>query len=172
QRAPGRRGHEAAGDRRPGRAARRAGGAEPRRRAAGGPGVSELRRAALPAALLTVLLVIVLLFRPIPFGIAFRGWLVALAAVAAAGLLRGVLAPYRRAVVEPIRLRARRRPPAPRPPGLDEVERAVDFAGWNPADLRRRLRPLLREVAVQRLRSGPGLDLERTPAACRTLLGE
>jgi hypothetical protein len=134
--------------------------------------VSELRRLGLPVALLTLLLAIVVVFQPIPFGVAFRGWLVALGALAAAALLRGALAPYRRAAVEPIRLRARRRPPAARPAGLEEVERAVDFAGWNPADLRRRLRPLLREVAVQRLRSGRGLDLERSPDACRALLGE
>jgi hypothetical protein len=134
--------------------------------------MSELRRLGVPVAVLTGLLAIVIFFKPIPFGVAFRAWLVALGALAAAALLRGALAPYRRSAVEPIRIRPRRRLPAPRPPGLEEVERAVDFAGWNPADLRRRLRPLLREVAVQRLRSGPGLDLERSPDACRTLLGE
>jgi hypothetical protein len=134
--------------------------------------MSHLRRLAAPITALTLLLAIVVLFLPVRFGLAFRAWLVAVGALATAALLRAALAPYRSAPVEPIRLRPRRSPPSARPPGLEEVERAIDFAGWNAADLRSRLRPLLREVAALRLEAGPGVDLERNPVAARTLMGE
>lgn len=134
--------------------------------------MSELRRLAPPLAALTLVLAVVVLFRPVRFELAFRVWLVAAGALVTAALLRAAMGPYRPAAVEPIRLRRRRRSPAPRPPGLDEVERAVDFAGWNPADLRTRLRPLLREVVAARLETGRGVDLDRDPAAAREAVGE
>ena len=134
--------------------------------------MNELRRLAVPAAVLSGLLGVDIVFRPIPFGFAFRAWLVALGALAAAALVRGSLAPYRRVHVEPVRIE-RRRPHIPeRPAGLEEVERAVDFAVWNPADLNRRLRPLLREVATHRLQTRRGVDLERNPESARQILGE
>jgi len=134
--------------------------------------VNELRRLAAPIVVLTVLLGIDIVFRPIPFGFAFRAWLVALAAIAAAALVRGSLAPYQTVRIEPIRLPRRRRVSAERPAGLEEVERAVDFAVWNPADLNRRLRPLLREVATHRLQTRRGVDIGRNPETARRLLGE
>jgi len=134
--------------------------------------VTELRRHALPVAVLSGLLGVVVIFQPVPFGLAFRIYLVAIAGLAVAALLRAALAPYRPAPVEPFRPWSRRVAVISRPPGLEEVERAVDFAAWNPADLRRRLRPILREVAAQRLQSSAGVDLERDPAAARALLGE
>jgi hypothetical protein len=134
--------------------------------------MTELKRLALPGAVLTGLLGLDVLFRPIPFGFAFRAWLVALGGLTAAALVRASLAPYRRVVVEAVRF-ARPRPILPiRPAGLEEVERTVDFAVWNAADLNRRLRPLLREVAAHRLQTRRGLDLERNPEAARHLLGE
>ncbi len=126
----------------------------------------------MPGAVLTGLLVVDILFRPIPFGLAFRAWLVALGAITAAALVRGSLAPYRQVHVEPVRFERRRRVTAERPAGLEEVERAVDFAVWNPADLNRRLRPLLREVAAHRLQTRRGIDIERNPESARQLLGE
>ena len=134
--------------------------------------MSRLRPLAVPVAVLSVLLGLVILFRPVPFGIAFRLWLVAVGALTAAALLRAMVAPYDRLIVEPVRLWRDRRAPAPRPAGLEEVERAVDFAGWNAADLRNRLRPLLREVAAQRLRAHAGVALDRNPEAARRLLGQ
>jgi hypothetical protein len=134
--------------------------------------VKELRRLALPAAVLTALLGVDVVFRPIPFGFAFRAWLVALGALAAAALVRGSLAPYRQLRIEPVRLQAHRTNTVERPAGLEEVERAVDFAAWNPADLDRRLRPLLREVAAHRLQTRRGIDIDRSPEAARQLLGE
>jgi hypothetical protein len=134
--------------------------------------VNELRRLIVPGVVLTGLLGVDVLFRPVPFGLAFRAWLVALGALAAAALVRGALAPYRRVRVEPVRLERRRRFSAERPAGLKEVERAVDFAVWNPVDLNRRLRPLLREVAAHRLQARRGIDIDRDPGSARRLLGD
>jgi hypothetical protein len=134
--------------------------------------MTELRRLLLPGAVVTGLLGVDVIFRPIPFGFAFRAWLVALGGLAAAALVRASLAPYRRVQVEPVRFTRRRHTAPERPAGLEEVERAVDFAVWNPADLNRRLRPLLREVAAHRLQTRCGLDIDRNPEAARLLLGE
>ena len=133
--------------------------------------MSEARRLALPIALLTAALGAVVIFRPIPFGVAFRAWLVALGAIAAASLVRAALAPYPTLTVKRIRFGSPRPLPSDRPAGLEEVERAVDFATWNSADLSRRLRPLLREVAAHRLEAGRGIDFERNPKAAEGALG-
>jgi hypothetical protein len=134
--------------------------------------VNELRRFAVPAAILTGFLGIDAVFRPIPFGFAFRAWLVALGALSAAALVRGSLAPYRQVQVEPVRFERRRPRTHERPAGLEEAERAVDYAAWNPTDLNRRLRPLLWEVATHRLLTRRGVELERSPEAARQLLGD
>jgi hypothetical protein len=134
--------------------------------------VNELRRSALPAIVLTCLLGADAVFRPLPFGFAFRAWLVALAALVAATLVRGSLAPYRQVRIEPVRLERRRRLIPERPAGLAEVERAVDYAAWNPADLNRRLRPMVREVAAHRLQTRRGVDIDRDPGLARQLLGD
>ena len=134
--------------------------------------MNELRRLAVPAAALTGVLGLVVIFRPVPFGIAFRVWLVALGALVAAALVRGSLAPYGQVRVNPVRFRRPSKATAERPAGLEEVERAVDFAAWNPADLKRRLLPVLREVAAHRLQSRRGIDLERNPDAARLALGD
>ena len=134
--------------------------------------MSGARRLAMQAAIPTVLLGVDVIFRPVPFGLAFRAWLVALGALAAADLVRRSLAPYRRVAVERVRFQPRRIAPSERPAGLEEVERAIDFAAWNPADLNRRLRPLLRVVAAHRLQTRRGIDLARAPGQARALLGE
>jgi hypothetical protein len=134
--------------------------------------MTELRRRALSGALLTGLLGVDVVFRPIPFGFAFRAWLIALGGLTAAGLVRASLAPYRQVRVEPVRLARRHQLVSERPSGLEKVERAVDFAVWNPVDLNRRLRPLLREVAAHRLRTRRGVDLDGNREAARLLLGE
>ena len=126
---------------------------------------------AAPAAALTAVLGVVIVFRPVPFGLAFRVWLVAVGALAAAALVRGTLAPYRQVRVHPVRFRKAPTATALRPAGLEEVERAVDFGSWNPTDLRLRLLPLLREVAAHRLLSRRGIDLERNPEAAKVALG-
>jgi hypothetical protein len=134
--------------------------------------VNELRRSALPATLLTGLLVADAVFRLLPFGFAFRAWLVALGALAAAAMVRGSLAPYRQVRVESVRVERRRALIPERPAGLAEVERAVDYAAWNAADLNRRLRPMVRGVAAHRLLARRGVDIDRDPGLARQLLGD
>jgi len=129
------------------------------------------RRIGIPAAVLSGLLALVAIFQPIPFDLAFRAWLVAVGGLVAAELLRVALGPYRRLEVEPVRLGRRREAPPERAAGLEEIERAVDFAVWSAVDLRRRLRPLLREIAAHRLQSGRGIDLQRNPEAAERVLG-
>lgn len=55
---------------------------------------------------------------------------------------------------------------------LDRVEHDVIQGLANPLDLHRRLRPLLREIAAQRLTAGHGIDLDARPDAARALLGD
>jgi hypothetical protein len=132
---------------------------------------SRLRSAAPPAALLTLGFGLIVVFQPLPFGVALRLWLVGLAALAAGSMVGAAIAPFGRTTVVPIRLGPGKPPAAARPAGLDEVERAVDFACWNGADLSRRLRPILREVAQHRLWMSRGIDLERRPELAERLLG-
>jgi hypothetical protein len=70
--------------------------------------------------------------------------------------------------------RAMPRPPPPPAPlaELESIERQVSFATATELDFQVRLRPLLREVAAQRLWSRHGIDMERDPAAARRMLGE
>ena len=133
--------------------------------------MTAVRRLGLPAAALTGLLTLVAIFQPIPFDLAFRAWLVAIGGLVAAELLRVALRPYPRLRVDPVRIGRRRAAPAERAAGLEEVERAVDFAVWNAVDLRRRLQPLLREIAAHRLQARLGVDLQRSPAAAELVLG-
>jgi hypothetical protein len=130
------------------------------------------RRFGIPAGILSALLGLVYLFQPIPFGMALRAWLVGLGGLAAAELVRAAVSPYPRLLVEPVRLGGRRKPPPQRPAGLEEVERAVDFAVWNAVDFRRRLRPMLHDIASHRLHARSGIDLDANPGAARQALGE
>ncbi|HEY7197536.1 MAG TPA: hypothetical protein VH306_10130 [Gaiellaceae bacterium] len=55
---------------------------------------------------------------------------------------------------------------------LDRMEHDVVQSLANPLDLHRRLRPVLRDVAAQRLAAGHGIDLDRRPEAAQALLGD
>lgn len=57
-------------------------------------------------------------------------------------------------------------------PELERTERAVLLSASNAFDVHYRLRPILREIAVQRLASRRGLTLDADQAASRALLGE
>src|SRR5260221_13924474 len=76
--------------------------------------MTELKRLALPGTVLTGLLGLDVLFRPIPFGFAYRAWLVALGGLTAAALVPASAAPYRRVPVEAVGfLTSRPVPPLP-----------------------------------------------------------
>ena len=62
-------------------------------------------------------------------------------------------------------------PEALRPPDLERTERIVTMATTTSFDLHYRLRPILREVAEQRLADRRGLRLDEDPGA-REALGE
>ena len=57
-------------------------------------------------------------------------------------------------------------------PELERTERAVLLSASNAFDVHYRLRPILREIAAQRLASRRGLTLDADQAASRALLGE
>ena len=125
-----------------------------------------------PVALLSAALLAVVLFRPVPLGFALRTWLVGIGALGAGEVVRAATGRYEMSVVLPL-WRPRAAPAvAERPPGLLEWERAVDFAAWNPTDFRRRLQPMLHQLAAARLRDRRGIDFDSQPNAARELLGD
>jgi hypothetical protein len=55
---------------------------------------------------------------------------------------------------------------------LERIEHDCIQGLANPVDLHRRLRPILREVAAQRLAARHGIELDQRPEAARAILGE
>lgn len=134
--------------------------------------MSRLRGAWLPAAVITLLAGLAVVLTPVPWALAVRAWMVALGMVIATVLIGTVLASHPRLVVPAVRLRRPAAVTVGRPPGLEEIERAIDFGSWNRSDLQHRLRPILVEVAEHRLGSRRGIDLQRQPEGARAVLGE
>lgn len=58
------------------------------------------------------------------------------------------------------------------PDELDRIDRLVVLGGANEFDLHYRLRPLLRQIAAERLQNVYGVDLDREPERARSLLGD
>jgi hypothetical protein len=104
---------------------------------------------------------------------AVEGVLLAIGAACLLVLGRTILARLGRAGPSPLD-RRRRTPPAAghRPEALLILERAVRFSETSSADMHVRLRPVLREVARERLLAHGGIDLDREPDAARAALGE
>jgi hypothetical protein len=55
---------------------------------------------------------------------------------------------------------------------LDRIDRLLVLGAANEFDLHYRLRPLLRQIAAERLYGLHGVDLDRDPDRARTLLGD
>jgi hypothetical protein len=55
---------------------------------------------------------------------------------------------------------------------LERIDRLVVLGCSNAFDLHYRLRPLLRDLAAERLHAGYGVELDREPERARPLLGE
>ena len=69
--------------------------------------------------------------------------------------------------------RAPEKPEQPQPIAeLDRIDRLVVLGAANEFDLHYRLRPLLRQVAAERLYGLHGVDLDRDPERARPLLGD
>jgi hypothetical protein len=135
-----------------------------------------LRRALGGVAVVTLLLLVLFLFRAPYFGLALRLWLVSLVAILVSALLGRVLAG--RPVgdgpgPEPVWWRRRwwRGPPSSgRVEGLEDLERAVEFSLTTAFDVHYRLRPHLVRVAAHRL-AQRGVDMDAQPARASELLG-
>ena len=69
--------------------------------------------------------------------------------------------------------RAREKPEQPQPIAeLDRIDRLVVLGAANEFDLHYRLRPVLRQLAGERLYARYGLELDRDPERARPLLGD
>ena len=65
------------------------------------------------------------------------------------------------------------RPECPPPIAeLERIDRLVVLGGANEFDLHYRLRPLLRQLATERLYAGHGVELDSDPERARVLLGD
>jgi hypothetical protein len=101
---------------------------------------------------------------------ALAAYLLALGMVGIAVSLRAVRRPHGKS---PFEAALAARPVRPgRLRSLERVEHDCIQGLANPVDLHRRLRPILREIAAQRLTAGHGIDLDGRPEAARALLGE
>ncbi|GAC1656438.1 MAG: hypothetical protein NVS9B1_11810 [Candidatus Dormibacteraceae bacterium] len=134
--------------------------------------MSRLRASWLPAVVITLVAGLAVVLTPVPWALAVRSWMVGLGMVIATALIGTSLATHPRLVIPPVRLRRPAAGDVGRPPGLEEVERAIDFGSWNQSDLEHRLRPMLVEVAEHRLSSRRGIDYDRQPERARAVLGE
>jgi hypothetical protein len=121
----------------------------------------------------TLVLLIVLLALPGRVDVAVHVYVLVLAAFGLGHLLRllrnGLPEPQK-SVVDPA-LRPRRRA-VPRIPELEKIEREVILGQATAFDLHFRLRPTLRRIASELLRSRRGIDLDREPEAARRVLGD
>jgi len=128
-----------------------------------------LVRAGGLGALATLVLVLALVVQPVPVGVSLRAYAVALGAIVLSTLVASAgLAPVFGST--PLRGRSSGGQDEPRPPGLAELEHAVDFGLASGFDLHHRLRPLLRRIAAERL-ARAGIDMDRQPQAALALLG-
>lgn len=134
-------------------------------RLAGRGGTVDHRRrppVVLPAAAATLALLMSLALGVPERTVALRIWLVAIGIVAVRSLLAVVrdrpLA-GRHDTFDAVAARTLPPPPA-QPAGLKEAAWLVKLASGSAADLHFRVRPVLREVAAQRLGTGHGLDLD------------
>ena len=103
---------------------------------------------------------------------ALAAYLLALAALGVVASLRAVLRPRRAsgsAFEAALAVRSAR---PERLRSLERMEHDCIQGLANPVDLHRRLRPILREVAGQRLAARHGIELDQRPEAARALLGE
>jgi len=136
-------------------------------------GSSERRRLATGVAFVTLALAIALAIRPVPTERILAAYVLGLAALSLASLVRTVAARQdsRRPSAFEHALE-RKRPSVVRPPELVLVERDIVLGGANAGHLDARLRPLLRDVAATRLAARHSVDLDRQPEAARRLLGD
>jgi hypothetical protein len=131
-----------------------------------------LRYAKAPVQLTFLLLAAMVIF-PKHVGLSVHVYVVLLAAVGLAWMVRAVRVAHprvRRSAFDA----ALRRPPrkVERPEELQRIEREVELGAATAFDLHYRLRPALRGIAGELLAARRGIDLEANPAAARRALGD
>jgi hypothetical protein len=128
-----------------------------------------LRSVLWAAGIGAVPFVLALVFLPGRRELAVDLFLLLIAAGAVVALVRGLSAVAPRA---PTHRRTHAHRPTQRLAELDRTERAVLLSASNAFDVHYRLRPILREVAAQRLASRRGLSLDDDTRAARAVVGE
>jgi hypothetical protein len=128
-----------------------------------------VRSVAWAAGIGVVPLVLAVIFLPGRRGLAFDLFLLLVAAGAVLALVRALSGVAPRA---PRRRVSRPRRVSQRLSELDRTERAVLLSASTAFDLHYRLRPILREVAAQRLATRRGLSLDADVEAARAVVGE
>lgn len=128
-----------------------------------------LRSVTWAAAAGLVPVVVALVFLPGRRELAVDLYLLLIAAAAVYPLARGLAGAAPAA--EPERT-VRRRRVVQRLPELERTERAVLLSASNAFDVHYRLRPILREIAAQRLATRRGLSLDEDLGAAREVVGE
>jgi hypothetical protein len=129
----------------------------------------ERRRIAIPVAVATLALVVLLAVRPVPTDRIAAGYVLALAAIGLAALTRSLSsAASEQPASQFDRMLTRPVEQAWRPPELVRIEREITLGAASAGHLHMRLLPLLREVASAKL----GVDLELRPERAKTLIGD
>ena len=141
--------------------------------AAKSPARAALADTAAPAGLATLVLLVVALFWPATLPAALRAYILVLGLLAVWVFARRLAAVAPPADETPL-ARARRRtvPPSARPEELERLAATIRFAAGSGAEAHQRLRPLLREIAAQRLAERRGIMMDKDPTAARAALGE
>ena len=121
------------------------------------------------AALGLLPFVLALVFLPGRRDLAVDLYLLLIAAGAVFALVRALSHAAPRAEPEPP---SRLRRTTQRLPELERTERAVLLSASNAFDVHYRLRPILREIAAQRLATRRGLSLDDDVSAARAVVGE
>ena len=132
-----------------------------------------LVRVGVAVAFLTTILLVLVVLAP-----SRRSLLVGIYELVIAAIALGTLVGSFRAFEPQLGMRSpfERGPEKPEEPQtiaeLDRIGRLVVLGGANEFDLHYRLRPLLRQIAAERLLDHYGVDLDREPDRARSLLGD
>jgi hypothetical protein len=129
----------------------------------------ERRRIAIPVAVATLALVVLLAVRPLPADRIAAGYVLVLAAIGLAAITRSLSsASSEQPASQFDRMLTRPVEQASRPAELVRIKREITLGAASAGHLHVRLLPLLREVASAKL----GVDLELRPERAKTLLGD
>ena len=124
-------------------------------------------------AFLTVALIVAVLVLPGRIELLVRIYVLLLAAFVLAHLLARLRTSQPAPATSPVDAALNRRPrSALRVPELERIEREVTLGQTTSFDLHFRLRPTLRRIAYELLRSRRGIDLDADPEAARRALGD